>query len=975
LAIVIVSQGIAAISAAGPAVPVGDAVRAQVEADWIERDREYTAARQTVNMPPPAESPAVTTVQDAAGGCDGVKSGRWGFHTASGEQDPWWQVDLGRVYPLERIVVYNRTDGATAPRTRNLQVLVREATDTGDWRLVYQHTGETFYGAQENRPLVIRWSDASVRARFVRLAVPGRCSLALDEVEVYARDAPEKNVALGRPADQKSVHAAAYASKPGREKLPATPPRAPPKSAPPVVPEFLLIHTQDVVGRARQLAARLRPAADAARLVPCLADLDCLQQRLTTWAGRGACPVETRRELYLASRRLARRIAFCNPALQFDRLLFIKRPHPTGLFHMVHQFYGFGARPGGGLYVLADPCSDQPRLTDLLAGAVVDNGRGQRQPLVGGSCLAPEVSFDGRTILFAYSACQARGIEWSPRASFHIFRVQADGTGLTQLTDGGWNDFDPCFLPNGRIAFISERRGGYLRCGGSSPPYHSPTYTLHSMAADGSDVICLSYHETHEWQPSVDRDGQLVYTRWDYVDRDTNVAHHLWTCGPDGRDPRSFHGNYPTRRESRPWMEMDIRAVPGSAQYVATAAAHHGVAFGSLVLIDPRIQDDGAMAQVTRLTPEVPLPEAESGNRPIREHMVYGTPWPLSEDDYLCVRGSLDTTHGIWWLDRHGNRELLYRDPAVPCVSPLPLRPRPQPPILPAGTTQADGPEVLGAVESPATIAVLNVYDSDFAWPPGTNITALRIIQVLPKTTPRVDTPRIGVAHGTNARAVLGTVPVEADGSAYFEAPVGKALYFQALDDQGRAVQSMRSATYVHPGERLTCRGCHERKHVTAAARPSVPLALQRGPSPIRPAGEGASPFSYVRLVQPVLDRQCVDCHRQRGALDLTGAVAGEHGWTRSYQNLAAAYGFYFHSSKGCLGSAQHGGSRTTPGQFGARASKLLNYLDDRHYGVRLAPEEYQRLVLWLDCNSEFYGAYEHPAAQARGEVVLPTLD
>jgi hypothetical protein len=103
--------------------------------------------------------------------------------------------------------------------------------------------------------------------------------------------------------------------------------------------------------------------------------------------------------------------------------------------------------------------------------------------------------------------------------------------------------------------------------------------------------------------------------------------------------------------------------------------------------------------------------------------------------------------------------------------------------------------------------------------------------------------------------------------------------------------------------------------------------------------------------------------------------VAGEHGWTRSYQNLAAAYGFYFHSSKGCLGSAQHGGSRTTPGQFGARASKLLNYLDDRHYGVRLAPEEYQRLVLWLDCNSEFYGAYENPAAQARGEVVLPTLD
>ena len=94
-------------------------------------------------------------------------------------------------------------------------------------------------------------------------------------------------------------------------------------------------------------------------------------------------------------------------------------------------------------------------------------------------------------------------------------------------------------------------------------------YTLYSMQPDGSDIICLSYHETHEWHPSVTNDGMLVYTRWDYVDRDTNIAHHIWTCYPDGRDPRSFHGNYPARRESRPWMEMSIRAIPGSHKFVA----------------------------------------------------------------------------------------------------------------------------------------------------------------------------------------------------------------------------------------------------------------------------------------------------------------------------------------------------------------------------------------------------------------------
>ena len=198
------------------------------------------------------------------------------------------------------------------------------------------------------------------------------------------------------------------------------------------------------------------------------------------------------------------------------------------------------------------------------------------------------------------SPWQGRDLEWSPTASYHIFKIAADGTNLVQLTDGPWDDFDPCFLPGGRVALISERRGGYLRCGRCCP-----TYTLFSMEADGSDLLCLSYHETHEWQPSVDNNGMIVYTRWDYVDRDSDIAHHLWTCYPDGRDPRAWHGNYPRRRESRPWIEQNIRAIPGSQKYVATAAAHHGHAFGSLVLVDPRVPDDGAMSQLTRLTPEV----------------------------------------------------------------------------------------------------------------------------------------------------------------------------------------------------------------------------------------------------------------------------------------------------------------------------------------------------------------------------------
>ena len=719
-----------------------------------------------------------------------------------------------------------------------------------------------------------------------------------------------------------------------------------------------------------------RTAALIARLeaMPACPDLSAMEAELAQLQAKAAetdvKDAEARYALYAQACGLRRRIAFANPMLGLERVLFIKRHDPGGPFHMCDQYYGCNARPGGGVFVLADPFGSEPKVTDLLDGAVVEKGRLKGKPLAGGAFLSPELSFDGRTVLFAYTECQAeKTYTWGPGISWHLFQVGADGKGLAQLTDGDADDFDPCFLPNGRIAFISLRRGGYLRCG-----RHCPVYTMFSMEPDGSDIVTLSFHETHEWHPSVTNEGMIAYTRWDYVDRDTNIAHHIWLCYPDGRDPRSFHGNYPERRESRPWMEMSIRAIPGSRRFVASTGAHHGNAFGSLLLIDHGLDDDRAMSQVSRLTPETPFPEAEG--KPIKDYMIYGTPWPLSEDDYLCVYGRDATNRGIYWIDRSGNRELLYRDPSVSCLSPIPLRSRPRPPVIPDATAQTAGARE-AAADSPATVAVMNVYDGDFQWPAGTRIAALRIIQLLPKSTPPPNKPRIGVANQTNARAVLGTVPVEADGSVYFEAPAGKPIYFQALDEQGMAVQSMRSLTYLHPGERLTCLGCHEPKRSQARQAAAMPSALCRAPSKIQTDVDGSNPFSYPRLVQPVLDRHCAECHlKEKKAPDLSGAL--DRGFTRSYNSLAGKYGFYFHVSNGSIKTGVHGGSRTIPGKFGARASRLMEIVDGekhRERGLKLSAEDRHRLILWLDCNSEFYGAYENTDAQARGEVVRASLE
>ncbi len=691
---------------------------------------------------------------------------------------------------------------------------------------------------------------------------------------------------------------------------------------------------------------------------------------------------DARYQLFRQILKLRRKIAFSNPLLDFDRILFIKRHFLPATVtwgsdmrgnHMCDQYFGFHAIGGGGLFVLENSFGEKPVIRNILADSVCRNGRFKGKKLQPGGFLSPELSYDGRTILFAYTEAEPTRYKWTEKSTFHIFKVNVDGSGLVQLTDGPENDFDPCWLPNGRIVFISERRGGYGRC----HPRPVPLYTLHSMNADGSDIIRLSHHEGNEWHPSIDRNGMVLYTRWDYVDRGNIQAHHPWITTPDGHDARAIQGNYGKSKGARPTMEMDLRAIPGSHKYIATAAAHHSQAYGSLVLIDPRIKDDDAMAPLQRLTPEVPFTEAE-----IRysDGQVYATAWPLSEYFYLCVydcdgsaRRGTRNNFGIYLVDAFGNKELIYRDPAISCLSPIPLRPRKKPPAFAGGAT--DIPEQSPELQKTTTVGVINVYNSRLPFPEDTTIKALRIIQLLPKTTPLINEPRIGYGNEKGARAALGTVPVEPDGSAYFNLPTGKSVYFQVLDEHGLAVQSMRSDTYVHPGQQLLCRGCHEPRRSAPAVPKRFPLAFRRPPSRIQPDVEGSKPFSFPRLVQPVLERNCVTCHeKEPKAPDLRKGDWKKNPDYRytSYDNLRE-YAFFFGSVRNEYDPWTT--PRTIPGQFGARASKLYEILRHGHHDVILSKEDLHRIILWLDCNSDFFGSYENTEAQAKGDIVQPILE
>jgi hypothetical protein len=232
---------------------------------------------------------------------------------------------------------------------------------------------------------------------------------------------------------------------------------------------FSLTHTREVTTRARALAIRLVSQADESRLSPLSLALQQLDRELTALEKTEDVSEEVRRNIYLKSCRLARKIAFCNPLLNIDKLLFLKRHDSAGVFHMCDQYYGCNAKPGGGLYVLSDPFGPQPKLTNLLEHSIVENGRLKGQKLDTGTFLSPELSFDGKTILFAYSQAKAWGkyqgkeaYEWKPEYSYHLFRCNADGSGLRQLTDGPEDDFDPCFMPGGGVLFSGSSGGGEI---------------------------------------------------------------------------------------------------------------------------------------------------------------------------------------------------------------------------------------------------------------------------------------------------------------------------------------------------------------------------------------------------------------------------------------------------------------------------------------------------------------------------------
>lgn len=676
---------------------------------------------------------------------------------------------------------------------------------------------------------------------------------------------------------------------------------------------------------------------------------------------RGMEP-DAARARWLAVRQLKRRIALSNPLLDFGPLLVCQRVPPSWS-HEVAQYFGWRQRPGGGLYVVLEP-GRSLETRDILGG--------QLPP---GSVLEPRLSYDGRRILFAFVACDEEtpepaslAVNESGRADryFHLYEINVDGSGLRQLTDGPYDDMMADYLPDGDIVFCSTRRRGYSRCFGPEYSYRWHTYTLHRMEADGSEIRTLSYNDVSEWFPAVSNSGHVLHARWDYIDRDAVTHQNLWSIRPDGSNAAAVWGN----AVPKPHCVFQAKPIPNSNKIVFIASAHHAITAGPVCIVDPSVGRN-TLDAVTRITPQ-PFPEAEG-----KPDEWYSAPWPLSEDYFLVAYSPFrlrfqgehmhdpnpDNGLGVYLLDSGGNRELLYRDPAISTTNPMPLASRPRPPLCSEPQRAAhENPDT-------GTVFLQDVYRGLPHVARGT-IKELRIVQIFPKSTWLANQPRMGVAGEENGRAILGTVPIEADGSAHFQVPALKPLLLQALDEKGMAFQTMRSLMFVQPGERISCVGCHEHPMSSPPASVQIPLALRRDSSVPDPGELGGRPFGFAEMVQPVLDRHCIRCHgdeTKEAELNLTGVP--DSGFSRAYVSLCGLPGSWTSQSFDPTLSETHLVPRfvqrnqiqqTPPGGvYGARGSRLLRLLLEGHEGVKLTDSEIRRLAAWIDMNAIFYGVYD----------------
>lgn len=629
---------------------------------------------------------------------------------------------------------------------------------------------------------------------------------------------------------------------------------------------------------------------------------------------------------------LRREALLANPLLDSAKLLCVRRNAGSPNLGLPQNWQGNCSLPRKGyqdsIAVIQDPRKGDPPAPFY-------------QPEGGRMVADVDLHFDGGRMLFSMIGTNNR---------WQIWEIRADGTGLRQVTPGPEKDvdnYDACYLPNGKIIFASTRVFQGVPCVGGG----GQVANLFTMNADGSGIRQLCFDQDHNWCPTVLNNGRVLFTRWEYSDTPHYFTRILMHMNPDGTGQTEFYGS----NSYWPNSLYYARPIPGSPGKVAAiVSGHHGLArMGELVIIDSeagRKETEGIVQRIPgHDKPVAPV---------IQDQLVANSwprflhPWPLGEN-YLLVacQPTQDAPWGIHLVDTFDNRITLAEESGQALLEPQVFQPRPVPPSI---------PERIKPGSKDATVYLTDIYAGPtMTGVPRGSVKALRVYE------PHYAYPgmgghlEIGVDGPWDVKRIHGTVPVAPDGSASFKVPANTPLALQPLDADGRALQIMRSWFTAMPGEAVSCVGCHEPPGTASPNR--SPAFTGRPPDSLKPWQGPARGFSFKREIQPVLDRHCVSCHD--GTEAQPSLLSEEAIAARGGQGRNPGDGKFTSSYLGLHPFVRRPGPESdhhlpNPLEYHANTSELVQMLRKGHHGVKLEQGAWDRLYTWIDLNVPDHGTW-----------------
>ena len=665
-----------------------------------------------------------------------------------------------------------------------------------------------------------------------------------------------------------------------------------------------------------------------------LGELDVLRDRIV------AADLRQLQDIEESFDNLRRRAIIANPLVSAQPILFVTRHQYRSHYHAIDTLFHTGEYnvdrnimhsdlfQGPGTIKLIDFGNEGKVVTlvDVPEGVARD----------------PQLHFDGKKFVFA--------MRRNAKEDYHIWEVNIDGTGLRQLTSAaGVCDFDPIYMPDDSIVFSSTREPKYNMCSRDSAA------NLFRMEPDGANIYQITKNTLFDNHSELMADGRILYARWEYVDRNYGDAHGLWTVNPDGTNQAVYWGN----NTAVPGAVFNPHEIPAAQQVLCILGPHHDRLWGAMAIIDRRIGLDGP-APVLRTWPQDAAKPIRAGGpfdcdlHARTVSLKYEDPWVLSDKYFLCSRmiGQGEQT-GIYLVDLFGN-ELLLHTEQPGCYDPMPVKPYAKPPTI---APRRDFENKSGY------FYVLDVYR-------GTHtrnvkrgeVKYLRVVESPEKrywsrgswqgqgyTAPAMNW------HSLENKRILGRVPVEEDGSVYFQVPADKFVYFQLLDENGMMIQSMRSGTVLQSGEHTGCIGCHENRLTSPpyAAKAGSPLALKKAPRKLEPWQGRSEPFGFSAEVQPVLNKHCVSCHDY-------GKHAGNTLNLASDKTLAFNTAYMELWRKGYVTCVGAGPAPVQEARsWGSHPSKLIREIRKpsipQHQDIQLTKQELDKLITWVDLNGVYY--------------------